>query len=154
MDEIAIRRAAIGDIPHLIHHRRAMFADMGHTDPAVLDAMDGASQEYFAAALSNGTYQAWLAETSAGRVVSGGGIAIVHWPGSPDFPAARRGWILNIYTEPEFRHRGLARRIMQAIIDWCREERFAYVSLHASRFGRQLYENMGFKPTNEMRLYL
>ena len=76
------------------------------------------------------------------------------WPGSPDFPAAHRGWILNVYTEPGFRHRGIARRIMDTIVAWCRSEGFAHVSLHASQYGRRLYENMGFQPTNEMRLYL
>jgi hypothetical protein len=28
------------------------------------------------------------------------------------------------------------------------------VSLHASDFGRPLYESLGFRPTNEMRLKL
>jgi len=28
------------------------------------------------------------------------------------------------------------------------------ISLHASPFGRPLYESLGFEPTNEMRLHL
>src|SRR5689334_21397975 len=118
MDDIAIRPAGIGDLPHLLHHRRAMFEDMGHTARSVLDPMEAASEQYLRAAVANGTYRAWVAETPEGRIVSGGGIAIVHWPVSPDFPESRRGWILNIYTEPEFRHRGLARRIMETVISW------------------------------------
>ncbi|PIS27506.1 MAG: hypothetical protein COT43_10080 [Candidatus Marinimicrobia bacterium CG08_land_8_20_14_0_20_45_22] len=54
--------------------------------------------------------------------------------------------------ETIIRHRGLAKSIMNAMIRWCREQGFGCVSLHASDAGRHLYESMGFKPTNEMRL--
>jgi GNAT superfamily N-acetyltransferase len=154
MDEIRIRPANSTDVPHLLHHRRAMFDEMGNREAAVLDRMQEASERYFRQSLLDGTYRGWVAETGSGKVVGGGGVAIVHWPGSPDFPEPRRGWILNIYTEPEFRQRGVAKRVLETILDWCRAEGFAHVSLHASKFGRGLYEKFGFAPTNEMRLYL
>src|SRR5262245_30163658 len=153
MDDLAIRPAGIRDINYILRHRRAMFREMGHHDAAVLDCMQAASEEYFEQALADGSYLAWMAEIG-GRVAGGGGIVVVRWPGNPDFPGTRRGWILNIYTEPEFRRRGIARRIMQTILDWCRAEGFYHVSLHASSEGRAVYESMGFQPTNEMRLYL
>ncbi|HMC62523.1 MAG TPA: GNAT family N-acetyltransferase, partial [Candidatus Solibacter sp.] len=112
------------------------------------------SEAFLRRALVDGTYRGWLAVAAGGRVVAGGGVAIVPWPGSPADPAPRRGWIQNVYTEPGFRHRGIARRIMEAIVNWCRAEGFRAVSLHASPFGRPLYESMGFQPTNEMRLNL
>lgn len=154
MEGILIRPGGIGDLSHILHHRRAMFAEMGGAGEHALDRMQQASEQYLREALPSGGYRAWMAETKDGRVVSGAGIAIVPWPGSPDFPATRRGWILSVYTEPAFRRRGIARRIMEGIIDWCRSEGFDYVSLHASDDGRLLYEKMGFQPTNEMRLYL
>ncbi|HTS30725.1 MAG TPA: GNAT family N-acetyltransferase [Bryobacteraceae bacterium] len=154
MGEIRIRPATWHDLPHILHHRRAMFAEMGCPDEEALDRMQSAAEQYMRVALPNGTYQAWMAEADTAQVIGGGGIAIVPWPGSPDFPAARRGWILGIYTEPPFRRQGVARQIMDTIVEWCRAEGFAHVSLHASQHGRQLYETMGFQPTNEMRLYL
>ena len=80
--------------------------------------------------------------------------AISPWPGSPDDPSGLRALVLNVYTEPEFRRRGIARRIMETAIGWCREQGLGSVSLHASDFGRALYESLGFRQTNEMRLYL
>jgi GNAT superfamily N-acetyltransferase len=149
-----IRPADLGDLDTLVRHRRAMFFEIGGHDDAVLDAMDRASDEYFRAAIPNGHYVSWIAEVDGGRIAGSGGMAIVPWPGSPSFPATRRGWILGIYTEPESRRRGIARAIMEKIVDWCRVEGFGYVSLHASAEGRPLYESMGFGPTNEMRLKL
>lgn len=154
MKGIHIRPAGVTDLTHLLHQRRQMYLSMGWSDETVLDHMQEASEQYLRAALPNGSYRAWLAETEDGKVVSGGGIAIVSWPGAPDFPASHRGWILGIYTEPGFRGRGIARQIMETIVAWCRNEGFAHVALHASKDGRILYEKMGFQPTNEMRLYL
>jgi GNAT superfamily N-acetyltransferase len=62
--------------------------------------------------------------------------------------------ILNMFTEPTFRRRGLARMLMQTMIAWCREQGYKTVALHASDEGRPLYESLGFQPTNEMRLHL
>ena len=154
MSDIHIRPAHWDDLPHILHQRRAMFAEIGCRDEAALDGMEKATELYLRNALNAGTYRAWMAETADGKVVSGGGVAIVPWPGSPEFPANHRGWILGIYTEPEYRRMGIARRIMDTILAWCRDEGYRYVSLHASQHGRQLYETMGFAPTNEMRLYL
>jgi GNAT superfamily N-acetyltransferase len=60
--------------------------------------------------------------------------------------------ILNVYTEPEFRKRGIARQIMLTILGWVKEHGFHSVNLHASDEGRHLYEKLGFEATNEMRL--
>jgi GNAT superfamily N-acetyltransferase len=66
----------------------------------------------------------------------------------------RRATILNVYTDPEYRRRGVARQLMETMIDWCKREGLARVNLRASDTGRHLYESLGFKPSNEMRLPL
>jgi GNAT superfamily N-acetyltransferase len=81
-------------------------------------------------------------------------VALFAWPGSPDDTSGRRALVQNVYTEPEFRRQGLARQLMLAAISWCREQGLHSVSLHASDFGRPLYEDLGFHQTNEMRLNL
>jgi GNAT superfamily N-acetyltransferase len=153
-DNYTIRQATVTDAPIIVHHRRAMFTDMGladPNDPAGLDAMEATFAPYVTRALGNG----WLAETDGGCVVAGGGLIVHEWPARPGNPSdPHRAYILNVYTEPDHRKRGLARRIVMTILAWCRAEGFKAVSLHASTFGRPLYESLGFEPTNEMRLKL
>ena len=79
---------------------------------------------------------------------------ITLWPSHPSDPQPRRATILNLYTEIDYRRQGLAKRLMRMMIEWCRREGFAWVSLHASEEGKRLYVALGFKPTNEMRLTL
>ena len=79
-------------------------------------------------------------------------MTIFAWPGSPDDTTGRRALVRR--AEPEFRRQGLARRLMVTAIAWCRDQGLRSVSLHASDFGRPLYEDLGFRQTNEMRLSL
>ncbi len=154
MDPILIRDAGIEDVPHILHHRRSMFWDMGNHDEDAHRRMLVAAEAFLRDAIPRGGYRGWMAETADGHVVAGAGITIMDWPASPDDPTPRRGWIQNVYTEPEFRRQGLARRLMDTAVEWCRAQGFVTISLHASVFGRPLYEDMGFVQTNEMRLRL
>jgi GNAT superfamily N-acetyltransferase len=153
-DVITIREATAADLDIILRHRRRMFEDMGYCDAAALNAMIVTSGPHIAEGLAAGFYRGWLAEDASGRVVAGGGMLVHPWVSHPAHPEARRAYILNVFTEPECRHRGVARRLMQAILDWCRAQGFGSVALHASSQGRALYEALGFKPTNEMRLDL
>jgi GNAT superfamily N-acetyltransferase len=145
--------ATHADLETILRHRREMFREMGGTYAETLSLYEEGSRAYFESALRDGSYYGLFIEIE-GRVVAGGGIVIAAWPGSPLNFDARRAWILNIYVEPEFRRQGDARALMQALIEWCRNNGFQSVALHSSEYGRSLYEKMGFKPTNEMRLKL
>lgn len=151
-DDVTIREATLEDLAIILRHRCAMFEEMQYGDTATLDAMERESEGYLRTGLENGSYKGWLAKTSTGRIVAGGGIGLITWPATPRNPQPLRPTIFNVYTEPEYRRLGLARRLMDVMIDWCRKEGFSAVHLHASEFGRPLYVSMGFEPTNEMRL--
>jgi GNAT superfamily N-acetyltransferase len=131
-----------------------MFEAMGFHDQEQLRAMDAASAPFFERGLRDGTYRGFLAVTSSGEVVAGGGVMRLAFQPHPLDPRPQRAFVVNMYTEPPWRGRGLARRLMEAMIEWCREQGFRVLYLHASDEGRPLYEGLGFKPTNEMRLRL
>jgi GNAT superfamily N-acetyltransferase len=153
-DAISIRTATPEDLETILYQRMAMFRAMGFQEPAVLASIRRDSIEYLRDALNQGTYRGWFAVTGSGAVVAGCGVLIAAWPGGPWDGQARRAWVLNVYSEPAYRRRGLARRLMQVAIEWARSEGFRILSLHASREGRPLYQSLGFEPTNEMRLRL
>jgi ribosomal protein S18 acetylase RimI-like enzyme len=69
-------------------------------------------------------------------------------------PGARRGNILNVYTRPACRRRELARQLTETALEWCRSHAIRAVILHASDDGRALYQALGFRATNEMRIEL
>jgi GNAT superfamily N-acetyltransferase len=99
-----------------------------------------------------GEYLAWLVVAPDGSVAAGAGLWLMDWPPHMIGVGPQRGNILNVYTAEKFRRRGLARRLMEAAIQWCRGNDVDTVILHASPAARQLYESMGFAATNEMRI--
>ena len=101
-----------------------------------------------------GEYLSWFAIAEDGAVAAGAGLWLMDWPAHMRGLSARRGNILNVYTVPEFRRRGLARRLMEAELGWCRVNGIDLVILHASSEGRALYESLGFQASDEMRIKL
>ena len=154
MNKMSIRSATPADLAILIRHRRMMWWDMGRRDETALSLMEAAARQYFQAAVADGSYRGFLAVNEEEEVIGGGGIVISPWPGVLGQLSASRAMILNLYVEAEFRRRGVARKLLAAMIAWCRGNGFANISLHASDAGRPLYEQLGFRPTNEMRLEL
>jgi len=150
---LRIREATPDDIPEILRQRRGMYEDMDYKDSESLAAMQSVSAGYLAKALPDGSFRAWLAY-DGDRVVGGGAIVSSPWPAHPYDLECRRATILNVYTYPEYRRQGIARKLMQTMIAWCQRERFARVSLHASPDGRHLYEQLGFEASNEMSLKL
>jgi GNAT superfamily N-acetyltransferase len=148
---IRIRRASPADIPVITRHRLGMFAEMGVGDPSAREAYAPEFQSFAAQEMTAGHHLSWLAETQAGDIVAGGSLLIVPWPANPEHRKQQRAFLHSVFTEPAFRRQGIARALVQAMMDWCRGQGFGSVFLHASDAGRPLYRAMGFQPTTELR---
>jgi GNAT superfamily N-acetyltransferase len=147
-----IRSATSNDVEHLVHHRIAMFSDMGLEFDA--PALDGAFRAWLSAMMPAGTYRAWVVEDADGAIVAGGGISVLPWPPGPNYMGDRIAVAYNVYTEPAHRRRGLARLIMETIHAWCRESGVSSVALNASHDGRPLYESMGYQLSPSPMMFL
>jgi GNAT superfamily N-acetyltransferase len=150
--EITIREAGLADLDTILHHRRSMFRDMGEGTAEELDRMVEVARPWLEPALAKGSYRHWLAVDPSGAVAGGGGVLLSPWPANPFDPCTERAVILNVYTEIEFRRRGIAQLLMETILAWIKAYGLRGVNLHASEEGRALYEKLGFVQTNEMRL--
>jgi GNAT superfamily N-acetyltransferase len=157
-DGLTLRLATVDDIPALVSHRRKMFEDLdalkGVTrDRVGFEAMETAYAVLLRYEIPVGSTRVWVIE-DAGQIAASGALKITDWLPRPD--GQRRGlvYVHTVYTEPAYRRQGLARRILTAMIAYCRDNGWPRINLHASELGRGLYEDLGFKPTNEMRLVL
>ena len=154
-DVLKIRAATLEDILVLIHHRRAMFHDMGFIEADALDKMSQVFEVWVAERMQRGEYMALLVTNAADETVIGGAdLWLLDWPPSPTNVSCRRAYVFNVYTRPAYRRRGLARQLMTELIGWCRAQGIKTIGLHASDEGRPLYESLGFTRTSEMQLTL
>jgi hypothetical protein len=60
MNGITLRVADSFAIPVLLRHRRLMWWDMGHHEESAFELMTEAGTQYFAKALSEGSYRGFL----------------------------------------------------------------------------------------------
>ena len=156
VDNFPLREASVADIATLVRHRRLMFEDMAAAGAEALsvhgfDAMDARYAEQLRAQLRDGKQRAWVVELE-GRIVASGAVLFSEWLPRPNDLTERLAYLHSVFTEPEYRRRGLARRIVQTALAVCREMGLRRLTLHASAAGRPMYVSMGFLPTNEMRL--
>ena len=153
-EAFTIRTGTPADAEMITGHRRSMFSDMGYGDEQWLSDMTGAFLPWVRRKMESGDYLAWFVIAPDGSIAAGAGLWLMEWmphrPGSP----GRRGNVLNVYTKPAYRSRGLARRLMNQIVEWARDRGIEVLVLNASDEGRPLYESMGFHATNEMRIDL
>ena len=149
------RRAVTGDAPLIVSHRARLFADMG-ADASAFLAASAKVEAWFRQAIASEYYIGWLIARTDDplAVVAGAGMLVLSWPPGMHDTRAKRGQLLNVYTEPEHRRRGLARVLTAHALDEARRLDIRAVALHASKQGRPLYEQFGFEPTNEMRILL
>src|SRR3984957_17851919 len=102
------RSATAEDAELIAAHRRAMFAAMGSTPDSVLDAMSRNFTPWVARTIGEGRYAGWVT-TDDGRPVASAGLLILDWPPHPLDPAGEhRGYLLNVFVEPDYRGRHLA----------------------------------------------
>jgi len=154
-DDVLIRRATIDDIDDLVRLRRLMFEAMGFEDKEQLDAADAAAREYFTEAIPTKKFYGWLAATtSSGKNVCSGGVVIDHHPPGPSNISGKIAYIMNLVTLEEYRRQGIARKIMNAMVEWITTKNITVMSLHATDMGKTLYHELGFEDSNEMCLRL
>jgi len=86
-----------------------------------------------------------LACDETGEAIGSGGLIFVQKPPMPSNDTGREAYLMNMYTAPAWRGRGVAREIVGTILEFAREAGMTTVRLHASVPGRPVYERAGFK---------
>lgn len=79
------------------------------------------------------------------EIVSCAFLLIVEKPMSPAFLTGKTGTVLNVYTKPEHRKRGYARKLMNALLSEAKERDLSVVELKATEDGYHLYRSVGFE---------
>jgi ribosomal protein S18 acetylase RimI-like enzyme len=135
-----------------------MFNDNHLATEARYAEMDLAFEPWVRERLADGRYVGlFLEDDSAANthpptVLAACGIFYMDFPPHYLDPKPVRAYLLNFYTAPEARGRGLAKQLLQLAVDDCRARDVAVITLHASPFGRPIYEQFGFTQNNELIL--
>ncbi len=132
------------DVPMMAEMRIAFILElMGDQPTEDIEMLRGSLIGYFTRTLADGTYIGWYAK--AGGLVAGtGGIVMREQPGNFKNPSGRIGYIMNMYTIPTFRKRGICAMLINKLMDSARARGINAFELHATKEGAAQYEKQGF----------
>jgi GNAT superfamily N-acetyltransferase len=155
MNRFRVRRATVADASVLAQLREALFRESGRPPAGDLPPFVEDAATAFATTLATGTCEAWLAESNEGQAIGSVAMLVVPKLPSPESRAPREGYLLSVYTAPEWRRRGVATALVAAAIGRARELGCGRIRLHATESGRSVYAAAGFEPRqDEMELRL
>ena len=138
-----VEKAGMDDIDALVRMRLAyLLEDNRHLDDPDVMTIKRDLPGYFQAHMNKDLFVFVAREEQT--IVSCAFLLVVEKPMSPAFINGRTGTVLNVYTCPPYRHRGYARKIMEALLSEAKNLHLSVVELKSTDDGYPLYRSVGF----------
>lgn len=102
-----------------------------------------ALNEYYTRHMVDGTFVSWLA-LDEGNIIGTSGMSFVEKPPYFGCPSGKIGLLSSMYTDLEYRRRGIAKELLSRVIDDAREYGCGTIQITASDMGVKLYTDFGF----------
>lgn len=141
------RLATTDDLELLIDLRKHLLVEEGQTVSSNIDVQ---LRNFFEKQLNSAQFVQWIIEEEQTAIATGG-IQFISFPPSYSNPTGIRGYILNMYTRPESRGRGLAKQLVERLVEEAHERNVHHIFLISSPMGKPLYKRIGF---NENDIYM
>jgi GNAT superfamily N-acetyltransferase len=136
-----VREATKDDSKWILRHRLGMFKDMGESEDFVEETR--LLTEGYLKKDWTKHYRYFLIEDD-GQVIGGCGLSTFRIPPMAHQKSGLYSYLSNMFVEPEHRGKGVGRKLLIHVIDYCRAEDIGIILLHASNLGYPLYTSEGF----------
>ena len=115
----------------------------GKLPPEGVD-LESALRDFYQRHMADGTFVSWLA-FDGDRIVGTSGMSFVEKPPYFTCPTGRIGLLNSMFTDPNYRRRGIARELLHRVVEEARSYGCGTVHVTASDMGVKLYTAYGFK---------
>ena len=146
---IQYRRLTVGDLDKFIEMRISQLREEGAREdidirPALYD--------YYHRHMADGTFVSWLA-VDDGRIVGTSGMSFVEKPPYYSCPNGRIGLLSSMFTDKDYRRKGIAKALLTKVVDEAREYGCGVIQITASDMGVLLYSDFGFVKNGNFMQY-
>lgn len=135
------RLATLDDLEWIIDLRKQLLIEEGQI---VSSNIDEELNTFFENQLKSHQYVQWLVEED-NKVIATGAIQFISFPPSYFNPTGIRGYILNMYTHPDYRGKGIAKQLVNETLKEAQSREVQHIFLISSEMGKPLYKKIGFK---------
>ncbi|HZL11138.1 MAG TPA: GNAT family N-acetyltransferase [Prolixibacteraceae bacterium] len=144
LSKIQIREIGTNEVDLLTTYRMAYLTEMqGEQSEEYQQILKNGLTPYFTQALAEDRFFAFLAELN-GEILSFGAMVLKKIPGDFNQSSYLEGDILNMYTVPFARRKGISAIILQQLLNEALRRGVSKVSLHTSKDGEKIYRKFGF----------
>lgn len=130
------RRISLSDAMTVSSHRYF------NSDEKIEDLQ--AYAEWLAPKIADFSYIGYIAY-EGDNVIAGAGAVLLDWGPTRGGGSSMRSRIVNVFTQPEWRRKGIAHDLLTAVMSECRERDIHQFCLGATPLATSLYESLGFK---------
>lgn len=102
-----------------------------------------ALRDYYDRHMADGTFVSWLA-FDGDRIIGTSGMSFVEKPPYFGCPSGKMGLLSSMYTNPDYRRKGIARELLFRVVQDAKEYGCGTVQITASDMGVKLYTDFGF----------
>ena len=142
--DISYRKLTVDDLDAFIDLRIKQLREEGATEDFDLVP---ALKDYYNRHLKDGTFVSWLAvdkEAGGEKIIGTSGMSFVEKPPYFACPSGRIGLLSSMYTNPDYRRKGIARELLNRVVEEARAYGCGAVQITASDMGVKLYSAYGF----------
>lgn len=111
-----------------------------------------ALKEYYTHHMKDGTFVSWLAFDGE-NIVGTSGMSFVEKPPYFGCPTGKIGLLSSMFTNPDYRRKGIAKELLSRVVNDAREYGCGTVQITASDMGVKLYTNFGFVHNDNFMQY-
>ena len=138
--EIRYKKLTKDELDTFIHMRINQLREEGATED--IDLVP-ALRDYYGRHMSDGTFVSWLA-LDGEKIIGTSGMSFVEKPPYFGCPNGRIGLLSSMFTDPNYRRKGIAKELLSRVIDEARNYGCGTVQITASDMGVKLYTAYGF----------
>lgn len=138
--KIEYKRLTEKELSTFIDMRINQLREEGATEEIVLVP---ALKEYYTRHMEDGTFVSWLA-LDGEKIIGTSGMPFVEKPPYFGCPSGKIGLLSSMFTNPNYRRKGIARELLSRVVNEAREYGCGTIQITASDMGVKLYTSFGF----------
>ena len=127
------------------------YTNEGKEPPKDVD-LESVLRDFYERHMADGTFVSWLA-FDGDKIVGTSGMTFMEKPPYFTCPTGRMGLLSSMYTDPDYRRKGIAMELLSRVVEEARAYGCGTIHVTASNMGVKLYTAFGFKHNGNFMQY-
>lgn len=147
--DITYKKLTNNEIDTFINMRITQLREEGATEDIDLVPY---LKDYYKRHMADGTFVSWIA-LDGDLIIGTSGMSFVEKPPYFSCPSGRIGLLSSMFTNPNYRRKGIAKGLLSRVVNEAKEYGCGTVQITASDMGVKLYSDFGFKHNGNFMYY-